>query len=121
MKDNVCRDCGNTLKGRADRKFCSDACRSHFNNRRYAREKGNFRTIERILHKNRSLLLESLQEKEHLTFNFSELASKGFNPNFFTSWSHHQVYGSLRMCYDIGFCVQEEIGMVYLAKVNPKI
>ncbi len=30
---NTCVECGEEIKGRADKKFCSDQCRSAFNNR----------------------------------------------------------------------------------------
>lgn len=31
--------CGKTLKGRPDKKFCSDKCRNNYNNRRRAKDK----------------------------------------------------------------------------------
>jgi hypothetical protein len=118
MNQTLCKDCGNPLKGRADRKFCSDACRSNFNNRRYAREKGSFRQVERILHKNRNLLQETWEVKKEHPFRISELASKGFNPRFFTSMESNQYELNYRVCYDIGFHLNEEEGIMRLTKLT---
>ena len=31
--NSTCPECGDKLKGRADKKFCSDACRNAYNNK----------------------------------------------------------------------------------------
>jgi predicted nucleic acid-binding Zn ribbon protein len=53
---NHCLECKDPIKGRADKKFCSDACRNAYNNQ-FTKDTTNLiRNINRILRKNRSIL-----------------------------------------------------------------
>ena len=58
---NHCLDCGAVLEGRADKKFCSDHCKSSYH---YERSKSKttslFKTIDAQLKKNRRLLKKLL-------------------------------------------------------------
>ncbi|MBC7654417.1 MAG: DUF2116 family Zn-ribbon domain-containing protein, partial [Oligoflexus sp.] len=46
--DKQCLDCGNSIKGRADKKFCDDQCRSNYNNRIKAIEHPQIKKINQI-------------------------------------------------------------------------
>lgn len=51
-----CLDCGEELAGRADKKFCSDSCRSHYNNKRLVQQGFFVRKVNAILLKNKRVL-----------------------------------------------------------------
>ena len=53
-----CEECGDEFVGRADKKFCSDQCRSAFNNRLNKDATNFMRNINNILRKNRRILAE---------------------------------------------------------------
>ena len=56
MESRLCIECGSTIIGRVDKKFCSDLCRNAYNNIR-SRDKNNLmRKVNGILRKNRSIL-----------------------------------------------------------------
>ena len=54
--DRVCRECGDVLQGRADKKFCDDQCRSNYNNKANNNDIAEVRSINSILRRNRRIL-----------------------------------------------------------------
>jgi len=54
--ERLCLDCRALVKGRADKKFCCDQCRTNFNNSTRANDHGFLRLINQILKKNRDIL-----------------------------------------------------------------
>ena len=58
MKDKKCKICSNRIEGRSDKKFCSVRCKNYYHtNLRRVTLKASLK-IDRILHRNRSILLE---------------------------------------------------------------
>jgi predicted nucleic acid-binding Zn ribbon protein len=53
---NTCLECGESLIGRSDKKFCSDQCRNTYNNRLRKDLNNTMRNINNILRKNRRIL-----------------------------------------------------------------
>ena len=53
-----CIECGDSFHGRADKKFCSDQCRSAYNNRLNSDATNFVRNINNTLRKNRRILEE---------------------------------------------------------------
>ena len=58
-----CEECGERVIGRADKKFCSDACRNAFNNALNKDNKNLVRNINNRLRKNYRIL-ETLNTKD---------------------------------------------------------
>jgi len=53
---NTCLECKEPIKGRSDKKFCSDACRNTFNNKFNKDSTNLMRKVNRTLRKNRQIL-----------------------------------------------------------------
>ena len=46
MEHRLCLECGDHLKGRIDKKFCSDYCRNSFNNKVNKDKKKLFQKVD---------------------------------------------------------------------------
>lgn len=79
-----CIECGETLIGRSDKKFCSDYCRNAYNNSLNKNTKNFIRNINNRMRKNWRILEELNPERESKTTR-SKLLDKGFDFNYFTS------------------------------------
>ena len=51
-----CQECGAEIKGRIDKKFCSDMCRNNYHNKLYRQEKRQISRINKRLAANRRIL-----------------------------------------------------------------
>jgi len=58
MEHRKCLECGDHLKGRIDKKFCSDYCRNSFNNKVNKDSKNLIRNMNNRLRKNHKILSE---------------------------------------------------------------
>lgn len=54
--ERICLDCNAVINGRADKKFCDDQCRTHYNNRIRTEDNSFLNEVNRILKKNRAIL-----------------------------------------------------------------
>jgi len=88
MNDRKCLKCFEQLKGRADQKFCSDQCRSAYNNLQYIESNNLIKTVNRILKKNH-LILTALNYEGKATATKSDLQKKGYRFEF-----HLHIYNS---------------------------
>ena len=97
-----CLECGDTLKGRKDQKFCSDYCRNTYNNRLNEDATNMVRRINGILRKNRRIL-SSLNPTGKRTIDGLVLAEEGFNFHYFTNVYSTQKGSNYWFCYDQGY------------------
>ena len=97
-----CLDCGEPIRGRADKKFCSDQCRNNYNNQLHSNATNYMRNINNILRKNRRILSE-LNPGDKTSVHKDRLTDKGFNFNYhtnvYTTKKGHVYY----FCYEHGF------------------
>lgn len=100
----VCQMCGKGLSGRIDKKFCSDACRSEYHNRRRRREARITLPVNRILSKNRRILIRTIQIGKKVE-KYSVLAGKGFNFSVYTSRVKRFIKPDIYQCYDYTYYV----------------
>lgn len=101
-EDQMCSECGSTLKGRADKKFCSDQCRTAFNNRERSIENNYIKDVNNILKKNRRILLHFNPDgKSRVTI--SKLKAKGFDFNYYTSTYKTKEGAQYFYCYEQGY------------------
>jgi hypothetical protein len=101
-EEKVCAECGELLKGRQDKKFCSDQCRSAYNNRLNSDATNYIRNVNNILRRNRRILAE-LNPGGKSRVPQDKLRSRGFDFTYFTS-TYQTKDGSLYYyCYDQGY------------------
>ena len=60
--NRVCPECGFPILGRAGKVFCSDACRTRFNNNRRKEANQYVLAVNHILRKNRNILEECISK-----------------------------------------------------------
>ena len=53
-----CLECGRSLIGRSDKKFCSDDCRTNHNNKQNSDQTNYIRRVNNILRKSRRILVQ---------------------------------------------------------------
>ena len=103
QKANQCEECGSELRGRSDKRFCSDYCRNSFHNRRN-RSKNKFRyQIHQRLHKNRKILEELLGGRGRIVVRRENLLLQGFDHRYITQVSSHKGSGRYFFVYEYGF------------------
>lgn len=100
--ERKCRECGEQVMGRSDKKFCSDQCRTSFNNRLNSRNQQIIRKVNAILKKNRSILAE-INRSGKTTVPRKRLVSKDFNFQYFTSVYTNKAGKTYHFCYDQGY------------------
>jgi hypothetical protein len=106
MENRKCLECCEQLRGRADQKFCSDQCRSSYNNKLYAEAQNLINSVNRILRKNYFILSEFIAEGK-ITTSRSELQKKGYRFEYFTCTSMSRSHRINYFCYDQGFREQQ--------------
>lgn len=97
-----CLECGTPIKGRSDKKFCSDDCRNTYNNRLNSDQHNHMRKVNNILRKNRRILA-SLNPEGKTKISRNQMLKKGFNFNYFTSIYTTQSGKTYYFCYEQGY------------------
>ena len=99
----LCQSCGQILQGRTDKKFCDDGCRNNFNNQQNSVQNKEIRIINRVLKRNRAILLAILSVGEKPTKVDREyLLLEGFNFRYMTHQEAGPAGQSYQICYDVG-------------------
>ena len=102
MKTRKCLECDEVVKGRVDKKFCSDYCRNSHNNRVNKDSKNLIRNINNRLRKNYKILSElNITGKTKVTR--TKLYDQGFDFNFFTSIYKTKTGNTYFYIYDEGY------------------
>lgn len=97
-----CPECGESIKGRSDKKFCSDQCRNAYNNR-LNRDRDNYmRKVNNILRKNRRILA-NLNPQGKAKTTKKALHQHGFNFHYFTNFYKTKQGKVYYFCYEQGF------------------
>ncbi len=84
MDRKLCLECEEPIKGRSDKKFCSDYCRNAYNNKINKESKNLIRNTNNRLKKNFKILSE-LNTTGKIKTTKSKLLDKNFDFNLFTS------------------------------------
>lgn len=106
MEKKVCLDCGEPIKGRADKKFCNDICRNSYNNKLNSDTNNLVRNVNNILRKNRRIM-EDLLVTSTVTVTKQKLTSLGFNFNYFTNTVKTKETKNYFFCYEYGYLFLE--------------
>lgn len=115
MDIKKCPECGEVIKGRIDKKFCSDLCRNSFNNKLNSDDNNYVRNVNNTLRKNRRLLESFLKKEEKITISKQKLIDKGFHFSYLTNQlttRNHHVYN---YCYEYGYMLLDN-NMVLIVK-----
>jgi predicted nucleic acid-binding Zn ribbon protein len=100
--ERSCLECGDSVKGRSDKKFCSDACRNAYNNKLNKDSTNLIRNINNRLRKNHRIL-----DSFHLTEGKTKttkpkLLDLGFDFNYHTHLYTTQKGTIYYFVYDLG-------------------
>ena len=103
MKANTCQFCGTELKGRIDKKFCDDQCRTAYNNR-LKTDDSHMRNVNNILRKNRLIMKELVPAAEgKIKVSEQKLLDKGFNFYYHTHRYNTKTGNTYHFCYEYGY------------------
>lgn len=100
----LCLECGTAFYGgRVDRKFCCNACKNKYNNKK-TQSLRNFKLrIRTVLDRNYEIL-QSLVKNRIRAADRAELEARGFNPDYVTvhiKMNRHDFH----CCYDISYII----------------
>jgi predicted nucleic acid-binding Zn ribbon protein len=104
-----CPVCNSEVKGRKDKIYCSESCKSSQQYEKRTASDSFFFRVERQLKNNRKIL-KRYNLTGYTTLRKEVLIEEGFNPHFFTHyWKNNkgQVY---LFCFDYGFMEIEQQG-----------
>jgi hypothetical protein len=103
---NNCLDCGEVLLGRADKIYCGDSCRTHFNNQK---RQANSAATPEFLKKIPKIILSNYQILKKLNTDSptkvkrKNLETLGFNFNYQTSCYTTKKGDTYCFCFDQGY------------------
>lgn len=98
-----CLECQIPIKGRSDKRFCSDICRVRHHNKLSVSFNSLKRQTHIILNQNRKVL-KKIVDSGKTTILKSELLAKDYNFDYHTSQFHSASQKTSFYCYDYGFC-----------------
>lgn len=112
-----CKKCGKTLKGRSDKKFCDDYCRSSFNNELKSVSNNLVRNINNALARNRRILENLLpRDGQKAKVNREKLIQQGFQFRYFTHTSTNRKGNPCYYCYEYGYLPLENNWLLLLKR-----
>lgn len=97
-----CLQCHDPVKGRSDKKFCCNDCRTQYNNEVNRNANLFVSKINRILKRNRRILAEMTPNGKSKTTR-EKLLTAGFNFNYFTNEYNTKGGNTYRFCYEYGY------------------
>jgi len=95
-------ECGESIQGRSDKKFCSDQCRTSYYNRQNSDSTNDMRNINRTLRKNRKILAD-LNPNGKSKVGKAKLLDLGFNFSYFTNVYKTKTGKVYYFCYEQGY------------------
>lgn len=106
MKNNrkFCINCESEIfYGRSDKKFCTDKCKSTFNNKLNALP-GSFKAVNNVLKNDLKVLLKLLEKINSITITKLELKALGFSFKHFTHIEYKKsLKGNIFGIYDFSY------------------
>lgn len=103
---NNCLVCNHSLKGRSDKKFCCNHCRSQYHNQKRHLLSAKVSRVNKVLLNNRKIILEYLEQNRQEVSRW-ELEQNGFDFRFFTNQFISELSNCYRFCYDVAYRVEK--------------
>lgn len=100
--EKICPECGENIKGRTDKKFCSDYCRNTHHNKVNKESSNLVRNINNSLRRNHRIL-ERLNPTGKTSVPRNKLLSRGFDFEYFTSIYTTRTGNQYYFVYDQGY------------------
>ncbi|MEX0996316.1 MAG: hypothetical protein WDZ45_04650 [Flavobacteriaceae bacterium] len=100
--ERKCIECGEKIRGRADKKFCSDYCRNSHNNKFNKDDRNLIRNTHNKLRKNYRIL-EALNPNDKSKTTHDKLSKMGFDFNLITSIYTTKAGTVYYFVYDQGY------------------
>lgn len=100
--ERTCPECNDKIRGRADKIFCSDACRNTHNNSLNKDNKNLVRNINNRLRKNYRIL-EEINPEDKTKTTKDRLLRMGFSFDYFTSIYTTKAGATYFYLYDQGY------------------
>ncbi|WP_316814242.1 hypothetical protein [Pedobacter heparinus] len=113
----VCLHCKETIKGRSDKKFCDDHCRSAYNNNNYTNRSSLVKTTHKTLQKNRHIL-QTLNTTGKSKVSRKALQDKGFDFSYFTGIYHTGKGATYVFCYEMGYLSLRNEEVLLVRKID---
>ncbi len=101
-----CLECKTIIQGRADKKYCSDYCRTAFHNRNNSDSTNYMRNVNNILRKNRRILA-ALNPNGKAKTTRTKLLDKGFKFSYYTNEYVTKAGKVYKFCYEQGYLTLE--------------
>ena len=115
METRECLACKEAVKGRVDKKFCSDYCRNAYNNQVNKDSKNLIRNINNRLRKNYKILSE-LNSSGKTKVTRTKLYDNGFDFQFFTSIYKTKTGNTYFYVYNEGYLTLENDTFLLIRK-----
>jgi hypothetical protein len=107
MKEKRCLNCEGMIKGRADKKYCTDQCRAQYNNTKMMMVAPPIciKNINTILKRNRRILEEIIDDTRNQKSKVLSryLYEKGYNFHFQTHMHTAKTGLIYFFCYEYGY------------------
>lgn len=103
MEKRACLECGTELRGRVDKKFCSDHCRNAYNNKLNKDSKNLMRVINNRLRKNYRVLDSFKLNDGKTKTTKTRLLDKGFDFEYITNRYTTKKGSTYYFVYDLGY------------------
>ncbi len=100
--ERKCIECGEKIRGRADKKYCSDYCRNAYNNKHNKDDRNLIRNTHNKLRKNYRILT-SLNPNDKTKTTHDKLLKLGFDFSLFTSIYTTKAGTVYYFVYDQGY------------------
>ncbi len=114
-----CLSCGKTLKGRIDKKFCDDYCRTQYNNQLKAEDTAVIKKINAVLRSNRRILERQIAPGEEMgKCPRQKLADAGYNFQYLTHQYTNKKGNVYFFCYEYGYLLLEGDWVLVVKRVE---
>jgi hypothetical protein len=114
-----CLSCGKTLKGRIDKKFCDDYCRTQYNNQLKAEDTAVIKKVTAILRNNRRILERQIPAGEEMgKCPKQKLVDAGYNFQYLTHQYSNKKGNVYFFCYEYGYLPLEGDWVLVVKRVE---
>ncbi len=104
-----CIGCQKPVRGRTDKKFCTEHCRNNYHNQLNAAENNLMRNINHVLSKNRKIMQEIMGNNLSVAkVSKEQLLMNGFQWRYFTHQQVNNKGNTFTYCYDFGYRIINE-------------